>query len=114
MLEPHHLIIRSSYTDWWPETHTFCKMEKGSILYVGRKKPKQCPKGCRGKDVRVLYCTTGGSTDGAHNVMLLRQREEEWNPTKSRTWYYNNISGCFKEKAGGEAGEARYLGTHQI
>ena len=33
-------------------------------LHVGGKKPGLCPKGCRGKVVRVLHFKAGEETDG--------------------------------------------------
>ena len=82
--------------------HTFWKMEKVSILYVGGKKPDQCPKGWRGEVVRVLHHKSGGETDGAQNAMLLRQREEDYNPIELKNWDSKTISGCLKARVGGK------------
>ena len=60
--------------DLLPDPKQTCwNMVKRSILYFGKNKPGPCPKGWRGEVVRVLYCKAGGATDGAHNVILLRQ-----------------------------------------
>ena len=53
--------------------HTFWKMAKGSILYIGGKKAGNFLKIWRGKVAQVLHLKAGGSTDGVHNVMLLRK-----------------------------------------
>ena len=51
---------------------TFWNMAKERILYVGRKKPKPCPKRWRGQVVGVLHCKVGVANDGTKNVMLLK------------------------------------------
>ena len=64
-------------TDMLPGTkHTFCKMDKGSILYFGVKKPGMCTKGRRGQVVQVLHCKSGGATNWSQNFMMLRQMEK--------------------------------------
>ena len=82
--------------------HTSWNMAKGSILYVGGKKPGPCPKGWRGKVLRVLHCKAGGATYGAHNGMLSIQREEEWKPIELNTWTSKTISGCLEARVEGK------------
>ena len=54
--------------DIFPDpTHTFCKVLKGSILYVGRNKYGLCTKGWIGQVLRVLHCNAGGATDRVKN-----------------------------------------------
>ena len=83
--------------DLFPEPmHTFWKMVKGIILYVGGNKPGLCPKGWRWQVVRVLHHKAGGSTDSANTFMLLIRMDEEWNPIELKTWASKTIS-CFPE-----------------
>ena len=88
--------------DLFPEpTHKFWNMAKGSSLYVGEKDPVPRPGGWRGKVVRVLHRKAEGATDGAKNLMLLRQMDEEWTPIELKTWASKTISGCPEANVGG-------------
>ena len=72
------------------------------MLYADRKKPGACTNVWRGEIVRVLYCKAGGATEEAHNVMLLRQMEEDWTPIELKNWYYKTFIGCLKDRVGGK------------
>ena len=46
-----------------------------------------------GKVVQVLNCKSGGSTDGAKHIILLRQVKEEWTSIVFKTWVSKTVSG---------------------
>ena len=52
--------------------------------------------------MQVLNRKTGGATDRAQNIMLLRQMDEEWTPIKLKTWASKTISGCIEARVWGE------------
>ena len=82
-------------------------MAKGSVLYVGGKKPGSSPKVWRGQVLRVLHCKEGGATD-EEKIILLRRVEEDWNRVVLKTWLSKTISSILEAKVGGKQAQ---LGT---
>ena len=61
--------------------------------------------------MQVLHSKSGGATDGAKHLMLLRLVEEEWTPIALKTWVSNTISGSLMSKVGWNQ---VHLGTFDI
>ena len=65
-------------------------------------KPWTYPKGWRGQVVKVLNHKSGGSTDGAQNIILMMRIEYKLTPIKIKTWASRTFGGCLYETVGGK------------
>ena len=69
-------------------------------MYVNGKKHLLYTNVCRWQVVWFLHIKSGVATDGAQNLILMKNSIEEETPTKLKTWAFRTISGCLYSRVG--------------